>query len=46
MRFTIHGRRYRLRTDIWAERLGWVLLDLALLAMLVAPIAGYCMRRW
>lgn len=46
MTFKINGRRYRLRLDIWAERLGLLVFTVAFWALMIAPIAGYCLRRW
>lgn len=46
MTFKINGRRYRLRLDIWAERLGLLAFAVAFWALMIAPIAGYCLRRW
>lgn len=46
MTFKINGRRYRLRLDIWAERLWLLAFTVAFWALMIAPIAGYCLRRW
>lgn len=46
MTFRINGRRYRLRTDVWAHRLGVAAFTVAFWALMLAPIIGYCAKRW
>lgn len=46
MIFRINGKRYKLRTDIWADRLGWLAESALIMAMLIMPIYLYIAPRW
>lgn len=46
MTFKMGGHRYRINTELWKERMGWLAVSALVWGMLIMPIALYMAPRW